>query len=446
MFTRSIIESLKEWKQKKDRKPLILRGARQVGKTTAVRMFAEEFEQFIYLNLEKDKDKSIFTQISDLTSLINAIYFENNMQKDKQTLIFIDEIQNSPEAIAMIRYFYEEAPHIFILAAGSLLETMMSKSKISFPVGRVEYMFMYPLSFLEFLNAVNEQQALEQYQKVPVTEFALRKITELFHTYTLLGGMPEIISRYSETEDLVALTPLYQGLLTSYLNDVSKYAPNPTMDSIIRYAIEASPLEAGKRIKFQGFGKSNYRSREMGEALRTLERSMLIHLIYPTTQTQLPIMPDLKKSPRLQFLDTGLINFYAGLQSFYLKKEDLHSFYQGFMAEHITGQELIALDVFRSSKISFWVKESNQSNAEIDFVIPFNEKLIPVEVKSGKSGTLRSLHEFINMAPHKYAVRLYSGELNIQEFNTPQGTPYKLLNLPYCLAGKIYDYLDWFID
>ena len=184
----------------------------------------------------------------------------------------------------------------------------------------------------------------------------------------------------------------------------------------------------------------------MGEALRTLERAMLIYLLYPSTSTEPPIIPDLKKSPRLQFLDTGLINYFVGLQEYFYKTQDLHSFYQGILAEHIVGQELLAINMSNPRKLSFWVREKKQSNAEVDFVVPFQQYVIPVKVKSGKTGTLRSLHQFVNRSNHPYAVRLYAGPLTKTSTKTPEGKAYTLLSLPYFLAGKIHDYMEWLIE
>lgn len=447
MFYRKIIDEIKEWASKKDRKPLILRGARQVGKTTAIDIFSKEFNRYIYLNLEKKADAEIFNSDLSLKDLIQAIYLSKNIPPSEgKTLLFIDEIQNSPQAVKMMRYFYESAGDIHVAAAGSLLETVIGRDQISFPVGRVQYMFMYPLTFEEFLAAIKAEQVLNLYNTIPCPEFAFTQILRHFHKYCLIGGMPEIVKNYTEEENISSLTPIYQGLLTSYLDDVSKYARNATMNQVIRHAIETAPFEAGKRIKFQGFGRSNYRSREMGEALRTLERAMLIYLLYPSTSTDPPIVPDLRKSPRLQFLDTGLINYFVNLQSYFYKIGDLHSFYQGLLAEHIVGQELLAIDIKKPEKTSFWIREKKQSNAEVDFIIPFKEYIIPVEVKSGKTGALRSLHQFIDRSNHPYAIRLYTGPLEKIRAQTPEGKPYTLLNLPYFLAGKVYDYIEWLID
>ncbi|MEA1946144.1 MAG: AAA family ATPase [Thermodesulfobacteriota bacterium] len=446
MFFRNIINELRIWADEKDRKPLILRGARQVGKTTAVEIFSDDFDQYIYLNLEKNEDSEIFNHGLPVEDLIQSIYLSKNITPSQgKTLVFIDEIQNSPQAIAQLRYFYESAKKLHIIAAGSLLEVMIGEPGPAFPVGRVQYMYLYPLTFEEFLAASGEDQALKCYHTIPFPDFAFTRLLKLFHRYTLIGGMPEIVGKYIENKDIAAIAPVYQGLLVAYLDDVSKYARNTTMAQVIRHAIESAPLEAGQRIKFQGFGNSNYKSREMGEALRMLERAMLIYLLYPSTVTQPPVRPDLKKSPRLQFLDTGLINYFAGLQDYYFKMENLHSFYKGLLAEHIVGQELLALDMKTSRKPSFWIREKKQSNAEVDFIIPFKQHIIPVEVKSGKTGALRSLHQFMIRADHPFAVRLYAGSAEKTQTSTPDGKSYTLLNLPYFLAGKLYDYIDWLI-
>jgi predicted AAA+ superfamily ATPase len=449
MFDRRIVSNLKRWAADPSRKPVVLRGARQVGKTTAVGIFSADFDTYIHLDLERPEDGQLFEQGLSIQDLLQAIFLAKNVRPSSRgrTLLFIDEIQSSPSATAMMRHFYESAKDIHVIAAGSLLEILMGTEHAGFPVGRVQYLFMYPLTFEEYLEAIGADQALALYHTVPLPDYALPTLKSHFHRYSLLGGMPEIVQTYVEREDIAALTPVYQGLLTSYLEDVTKYARNATMTEVIRHVIETAPLEAGRRIKFQGFGKSNYRSREVGEALRTLERAMLLHLQYPAPATEPPILPNKRKSPKLQFLDTGLVNYYAGLQQHFFKYDDLHSFYRGILAEHITGQELLASDSTRKNRLCFWARDKRQSSAEVDFLVQHREYVIPLEVKSGSAGTLRSLHEFVDRAPHPYAVRLYADALSYNlEAVTPRGRSYKLLNLPYFLSGKIQDYLNWFVD
>lgn len=446
MFNRSILKNLQIWAQNEDRKPLVLRGARQVGKTTTVKIFSQQFDQYIYLNLEKTEDVSFFNSGLSIHELLAAIFFAKNLSRNKgRTLLFIDEIQNSAKAISRLRYFYEEAKDIYVIAAGSLLETLINK-QISFPVGRVEYLFMKPLSFEEFLLALGENTAVELLNTIPLPVYAHEKLLKLFHQYTLIGGMPEIVDKYLKNQDIVLLNDTYKNLLITYIDDVEKYAKNQNATKIIRHVINSAPYESGKRIKFHGFGHSTYSSKEISEALRILEKAMLVTLIYPTTSTQPPLEPDYKKSPRLQFLDTGLVNYFAGLQSYYFTMQDLSSIYQGFLAEHIVGQELDFLFSQSIRKLNFWVREKNQANAEVDFIIPYKKYLVPIEIKSGKSGTLKSLHQFIERTNHPYAVRLYAGKLEKITAVTPNGNPYTLINLPYFLTTKLLYYLEYFVN
>ncbi len=447
MLNRSIQDELIGWKNRSDRKPLILRGARQVGKTTAVEVFSKEFENYICLNLELAKNRNIFREDMDVQELFQAILIVKNVTlKTGKTLIFIDEIQNSPIAVKMLRYFYEELNEIFVIGAGSLLEIMLEKFDIAFPVGRVEYLYMYPISFIEYLNAKNEVPALEAFNELPIKKYAHSKLLGLFHEYVLIGGMPEVVNNYLENGNIKALDRVYESLLVSYVHDAEKYARNNTIRHTLRHVIESLPFESGKRIKYQGFGNSNYKSREIGEALRTIEKAMLIHLIFPSTATGIPIQNDLKKSPILQFLDTGLLNYFAGLQPEYIKYKNLHSFYRGLIAEHIVRQELLAVDMRNNMKFPFWVREKKQSNAEVDIILQYKSHVIPVEIKSGKTGMLRSLHQFMDRVDHSYAIRVYAGDFEITNAVTTKGKQYRLLNLPYYLAGKIFVYIEWFVQ
>ncbi len=443
-FNRRINNELLDWSSSPNRKPLVLRGARQVGKTTAINSFGASFDTFIALNLELKNDRALFDNDLPLPDLVQRIFLEKNAQRGPRTLLFIDEIQQSPRAVEQMRYFYELMPELFVISAGSLLEIMMDTHKISFPVGRVEYRYLFPLSFEEFLDAMGETEALTVFRQVPFPAWAYDRLLALFHRYTLVGGMPEVVARYRESNDIAALKTVYQGLITAYTDDVSKYAKNTTEVQVIRHVIESAAYESGKRITFERFGNSPYRSREVGNALRTLERAMLLYLRYPTTAQKPPLTPDLKKKPRLQFVDTGLLNYAAGLQAHFFAHKDLHAFHQGLLADHIVAQELMATDTLAIKKPLFWVHESRQSNAEVDVLVPFHEHAVPVEVKAGKSGTLRSLHSYIDSAPHDLAVRLFAGPLEQISQTTPKGTPYRLLNLPYFLAGKLQEHLEWF--
>ncbi len=212
----------------------------------------------------------------------------------------------------------------------------------------------------------------------------------------------------------------------------------------MRHAIASCFREAGTRIRFHGFGASAYSSREMGEALRTLEKAKLIHLLYPTTQTKLPYQPDIKKSPRLQVLDTGLVNYFAGVQKEVFSSTDLLDVYNGKIIEHIVGQELMATSNDLINKPLFWVREKEGASAELDFLVRTDSNAIPLEVKSGKTGKLKSLHQYIEMSDAPLAIRLYTGQFQVDKLTTPTRKHFTLLSMPYFLAGKISNYLTAF--
>ncbi|OQP59582.1 AAA family ATPase [Niastella vici] len=444
MLYRNIIEELNDWKINSHRKPLILRGARQVGKTTIVNMFAQSYQQYINLNLELKEDAAPFRNYKNISQLVEQLFFlrDKDIEKLSDTLLFIDEIQEVPEAINILRYFFEQVPNLHVIAAGSLFETAI-KGDIKIPVGRVEYKVVRPISFDEFLQANGEKLALEQYRKIPMDEYAHDKLLTLFHTYTLIGGMPAVVDHYLTHRNLTALRTIYESLIVSYINDVEKYGRTNNLVQVIRHVIQSSYFEAGNRIKFNHFGNSNYGSKEVGEAMRTLEKVMLLHLLYPTTNTSIPIVPDFKKSPRLQLLDTGMMNHFVGLQKDIIGTSNLDNIYQGKIAEHIVGQELLASKSNVLNNLNFWVRQKAEATAELDFVIQHDGLIIPIEVKSGSSGTLRSLHLFMDAAPHRFAVRLYNGKVKVDTITTPTGKEYLLLNLPYYLGAQIEKYLTW---
>ncbi len=441
MFYRTQLSALNEWSKKKERKPLIIRGARQVGKTTLVEMFSKSFDNFLYFNLDIKEDKDIFEQIESIDKLIEALFlFRKKIRVGKKNLIFIDEIQNSPKAVKMLRYFHEKYYDLFVIAAGSLWEVSVNY-KTSFPVGRVEFLYLHPFSFTEYLSAIDENQTIELLNEIPFPEFAHEKLLEHYYDYVFLGGMPEIIKTVTETNDLNLLGNVYESLLVSYLEDVEKYAKNTRSENVLRHVIQNSFYNIGKRIKFNGFGNANYRSREIGEAFRTLERAMLLKLIYPSSSVKIPIIPDKRKAPKLLLLDTGLVNYFAGLKKTFLGMADLNDVYNGSIAEHIVGQELNVIRDSVLTPISFWVRQKSQSSAEIDYLLNFDNLIIPIEVKSGSAGKLKSLNLFMDMAPHSVAVRIYSGKLMLNRAKTPKGKDFILLSLPFYLVNKISAYL-----
>lgn len=437
MFTRDILTELKKWTFTANRKPLVMRGARQVGKTTAIDMFSKDFDQYIKLNLEKANEREIFEKEYTFPDLLTSLFiYAGKKRMGGKTLIFIDEIQNSPKAVALLRYFFEKAPDLYVVTAGSLLESIMDK-RISFPVGRVEYIAMRPCSFREFLFATGNEQLVEMLEKPEVPMFLHSQFLSWFKKYATIGGMPEVVSRYAEDADITALDTIYNSLIQSYSEDVDKYADSATQALYIQHIISNVFSEGGKKITFEKFGGSTYRSREMREAFRVVEKTMLVRLVYPCTSAIIPPAPNLARKPRLHVLDTGLINHSLNIMGQMVFNSDISETHRGIIAEHIVGQELLAAGFSISRNLYFWTREKADASAEVDYILPYNGKLIPIEVKSGSIGKLRSLHFFMDNAPHSVAVRVYQGEYLVQKAKTIAGKEFTLLNLPFYLVHRI---------
>jgi hypothetical protein len=437
MFFREIINEFRKWALSSERKPMVLRGARQVGKTTVVDMFAHEFDQYIKLNLEKQEDKALLENPYPFQDLLTTLFLiSGKAREDKRTLIFIDEIQNSAKAVALLRYFYEEAPDLYVITAGSLLESILDR-KISFPVGRVEYRMLYPVSFKEFLIALGDNQSVQFLEMEVIPPFLHDHFSGLFKMYSTIGGMPEIVDNYIRNKDLIRLQVLYSGLLKSYSEDVEKYAPESIVANHIRQIISIVFTEPCSRVTFENFGNSGYRYRDMKEAFSILEKALLISLVYPGTETELPSLPKLRMKPRLHLLDTGLVNFASGMTSQLLLSNDITDVYRGKIAEHIVGQELLTSTYSLTDKLRFWVREKKQSTAEVDFIFVYHGMLIPVEVKSGSIGKLRSLHQFMDGTLNRIAVRIWQGPFLIENARTVSGKEFTLLNLPFYMVHRM---------
>lgn len=446
-FKRDLLSKLKDWKSKDERKPLIIRGARQVGKTTLIKDFARLYPHTILLNLEKPTDRHYFEQFDSVQKIIESLFFTHGIPSTAldRTLLFIDEIQESPKAIQFLRYFYEELSKLHVISAGSLLEFALQQVE-SFPVGRVEYLYLHPLNFPEYLEAINKPTWREALTQIPLNPATHTTLMEAFHHYVIIGGMPEIVKNDQQNQHLSDLVSIYESIWTTYKNDVEKYSSNDTERKIIKHLMDTATFYLDERVKFQGFGNSNYRSREIGEAFRTLDAARVIRLIYPSTDVVPPPRMDLKKSPRLQFLDTGLVNYTLGIQGDLLGMKDLSTAYKGSLIPHVVMQEFTSIQQHTDHKPMFWVRDKTQSNAEVDLIMVSGQKLIPIEIKSGATGSLRSLHQFIERTDHSLAIRVYGGEFRLEKANTPNGKPYTLLNIPYYATTMLPKYGAWLIE
>ncbi len=443
MFSRNAINYLRQWANKEERKPLVLRGARQVGKTTLVELFAKEFDTYIYLNLEEKENAELFSSDCSFDDLLAGIYFKANVPQDasRRTLIFIDEIQNEPKAVQTLRYFYEKRPDIYVIAAGSLLESLMGRH-ISFPVGRVEYMALHPCTFVEFLRAMGQDMIADGIESISLPASLHPKVMDLFKKYMIVGGLPEAVANYAKHEDFVKLNGIFNALLSGYRDDVEKYASKPKEQDAIQYILNYGWAAACHRIQFAKFTGSTFKAAEAGNAFRTLEKALLLELVYPQMSASFPILPDLKKSPKLLWLDTGLVNYVAGMQEELLFSKDTDELWNGDIAEHIVGQELLGSSVVFGEKRLFWVRDAKNSQAEVDFLIRYKSHLLPIEVKTGNNAKLRSLHLFMDESKEEVALRLWNGPMTSDAVTTQNGKTFTLYNIPLYYAGSLRKFLD----
>lgn len=443
MFKRRIIRYLINWKDKKNRKPLILRGARQVGKTSAVLMFAQEhFKDVVYINLENIEHLKLFRaelSLKDFEDIVQIKFHKRIIPQE--TLVFIDEIQNSFALVKLLRFFYEERPDIYVIGAGSLLEAKIQREGFSFPVGRVEFAYLYPFDFFEYLEAKEEDELLNFLKEISLERKIPPGIHELalknFYEYTMIGGMPEIVKAYLETKSLDELRPIYSSLLTTYCEDVYKYS-SFSEAKYLSYVIEKAPLFAGNVITYEKFAGSNFHSREISRAFNTLEKVMLLYRAQATKSEELPLIPQEKRPKKLIFLDIGFINHQMNIQQDFLNLGDLNDFYRGRIAEQVVGENLLAQFSASPAQIFYWAKEKAEGSAEVDFCLSLKGRVLGIEVKSGTAGRLRSLFSFNKQVKDSGLMRIYGGNL-VKEELVSEGKRFSLISLPFYLVPRILE-------
>ena len=443
IFKRKIESELTRWKDAANRKPVVLRGAKQVGKTFVVNRFAEKFDHFIDINLERPKERALFSDFNTGRELVERILLYRGQKIDTQsTLLFIDEIQHSAEAVQSLRYLHEDVKDLHVIAAGSLLEVFSKREGFSFPVGRVRNLFMYPVTFMEYLETQNPLLAKKLLKLDVLEDPSLHDLLlDAFNAYAFVGGMPEPLATFGETGSYSAVRQIYDAIFMGYIEDVEKYS-NLAKAKYLTHAIDRAPLYAGERITYEKFGESSFRSREMKEAFDVLERALIVYRAKASVSTQIPIIEKLRKAPKLFFLDVGLVNYRIGFKEFFTR-QSLDNVYQGRISEQVVAQEIVA-QAFEPPSLRFWIREKGA--AETDFLYPFKEMIIPVEVKSGKTGKLKSLNLFMEKSHHPYAIRIYSGKIRVDQVQLPSGKKYHLFSIPYYLLSRLDDVIEWFVS
>jgi len=407
---RKIDKELLDWRSEHDHKPLLIRGARQVGKSSSVRKLAEKFEYFIEINFEKNKTAHVFFDFDlipiEICSKL-SVHFNIPIIPNK-TLLFFDEIQECPRAISALRFFYEEYPELHVVAAGSLLEFAFEDLP-SFGVGRIRSIFMYPFSFSEFMIACGEKllwnEICNSSPEKPLFPAFHQKALELLKKFLVIGGMPAVISKFVEKQDILSCQYILNDLINTLKTDFSKYKKS-VPELRISTAFQAIVEQTGNRFNYSKV--LPYNIRQIKESIELLQKAGLVFSIIHTSANGIPLGAQINhKKQKFITLDTGIFQRLLGLElSNILFSNNFSVINKGFIAEQMVGLELLkSFPSYDYGQLYFWQREVEKSNAEVDYIVQQGEKIIPIEVKSGTIGKMQSLHLFIKEKKSEFGIR-----------------------------------------
>lgn len=411
---RDIDKTFRTWKKESHRYPLLVRGARQVGKSYSITKFGEnEFDNLVVVNFEQTPQYITCFDTLEPKKIIEtlSVLFKSDIIPGK-TLLFLDEIQECPNAISSLRYFYEQMPELHVIGAGSLLEFAISQENFRMPVGRVQYLYMKPLSFLEFLDTIGENRTRKIIETSTWDNLPSPAIHEhlisLIKKYSIIGGMPAVVSDYASTNNLDKCFQIQTIINQTYRDDFGKYA-SKVKHKYLEKIFFAVPKMVGRKFKYSHVD-NNMQSRDLKEALELLEKAGVVYRIKQTGGGGIPLEANASESHfKATFLDIGLMQNICGLSSDILLSPDENfiKVNEGSVAEQFTAQELLAYrDCYTTPKLYYWAREARNSSAEIDYIIPISSSAFPIEVKSGKTGTLRSMHIYLEKYHLSTGVRI----------------------------------------
>lgn len=440
---RYLLQNLMEWKDNPRRKPLIIRGPRQVGKSYLIEKFGKDyFKQQVIINFELSPHlKNCFNDLEP-AQILNQLELTLgiNLTHEPSTLLFLDEIQECPQAILALRYFKEKKIELPIIAAGSLLEFILEKAEFRMPVGRVQYLYLRPLSFEEYLIARGFSQLVSYLQNVTLTDtisdVVHQRLISLLREYIIIGGMPEVIAEFLLTERFQACQTLQESLLLTFRDDFGKYAKH-TQHRYLQAVFERAPTLVGEAFSFNKVD-STLRARELKPALECLVMAGLIHLIYHTSGSGLPLISTRNDERyKLHFLDVGLMTKASRLPADLLLQENFFVLNRGSTMEQLVGQELLAYTpAEEDGSLNYWSREKKGSSAEVDYIIAVDNHVIPIEVKAGSTGRLKSLQVFLQEKKCPLGVKISTDPLAIKN-NILCVPAYMIQSLPRLVRGAL---------
>lgn len=412
-------KELYAWKERKNRKPLILQGARQVGKTWLMRTFASEaFPKHVYVNFEDNTPlREVFTKDFDIQRILFEVSLATGVAVDDSTLLILDEIQEAPRGVTALKYFYEQRPQLPVMAAGSLLGIASNKPN-SFPVGKVDFLTLNPLSFFEFLDAMGKGQfvqAIHQQQWEALGPYT-SQLEDLLRQYYLVGGMPEVVQAFVDTRDVLEVRRLQQNILNAYDRDFSKHAPLPEVPRLrmVWHSIIGQLAKENKKFIY-GLLKEGARAKNFELAIEWLQDAGLVYKVNRVKKSHLPLSAYEDFSAfKLYMLDVGLLGAMAGLSpQTLLKGNAVFTEFKGALAEQYTFQQLrLAAD----NLIYYWSAEN--SRGEIDFLVQRDERIVPIEVKAEDNLQSKSLRLFVEAANGLHGLRFSMAPYRQQDWMT----------------------------
>lgn len=430
---RNLEKYLLDWKKKKKRAPLLIRGARQVGKSYIVEEFGKKyFSNITVANFEFMPNlKECFTTL-DPKDIINKLGLILGSTIDNNTLLFLDEIQDCPNAILSLRYFTEKMPGLAVICAGSLVEFAFKRENFRMPVGRVQFLNLEPLSFYEFLDASGNGRLRAYLGAVsfhaPVEAALHKKMLDLLRTYLVIGGMPAVVAEYRESLNFMECRHIQASLLETYRNDFGKYA-NLTHHKYLEKVFDAAPRLVGQKIKYVRID-AEARSRELKNAIELLTLAKIIRPVLAAGGSGPPLgAGENPQKFKLTFLDVGLMQHACGLQPDTQFSGDIMQINAGAVAEQFVAQELRAYaDPYTENKLYFWSRDKRNSSAEVDYLLVQNGRIFPIEVKAGKTGALRSLRVYMENKKPLFGIRIWARELSFFD---------NILSVPLYMVGEL---------
>ncbi len=445
---RAATDELSTWLVRRGRKPLVIRGARQVGKSYLVRDFASARGlDLVELNFERDPNAAKLFADGDAARLLRGIEaFTGKRLAYGRSLLFLDEIQAAPHVLAKLRWLHEETPKLAVIAAGSLLDFTLADHAFSMPVGRITYLHLEPMSFGEFLRGLGDDELAVLLDEIDpwrgIAEPLHARLLERFREYVLVGGMPEAVDTYRQDRSLLDCARVHQDLLATFRDDFAKYASAVHRDRLTK-VLDAVPRMIGHKFVYSHVDRDE-RAAPLRQAVDLLCRARVCHRVEATHATGVPLGAEVDdRRYKLVLLDIGLVSASLGISlTDPGRAEDLMMANEGALAEQAVGQALrIVEPPFHEPKLYYWARDTPGAEAEVDYLVQQGTHIVPIEVKAGATGTLRSLHLLMAARAWKRAVRFNADGPSVTRVSalTRGGdrATYELISLPLYLAANV---------